>query len=115
MKIYENGGRITLTAWCIAFLAFAVGLHGYDKELRDLDLSDWPCLDRPGGEDLTDQSTGHPPHKVPVTGYALCDDEHNEANDVGETIGWRVTTRVIIVYTSLVLSIPILETLFHNV
>ena len=239
MEVDKNGGGLgRLTAfWCIAFFAFSIGAYAYDMELRDLDLSDWACLDRPGGDDggkkdrlernqmkgrrpidttgmqfpaldwkgflelvrgydqqlggsanrtevttkeqqqdllkfqdrtvsitgwllvaypgpkescncndktihdwhlevfenksdhppdigdptgiicevsprteqtiytsgariknlagyvrlenLTDQSTGHPAHKVRVTGYILWDDEHNGTNDIGETIAWR--------------------------
>lgn len=39
--------------------------------------------------DQTDESTGHPPHKVRITGYVLWDDEHNQEKDVGETIQSR--------------------------
>jgi hypothetical protein len=36
---------------CVIFFAFSVGVYAYDMELRDLDVSDWSCLDRPGGDD----------------------------------------------------------------
>src|SRR5438094_8495681 len=46
------GGFVRLTAfWCITFFAFSIGVYAYDMELRDLDLSDWACLDRLGGDD----------------------------------------------------------------
>ena len=53
MEVDKNGGGLgRLTAfWCIAFFAFSIGAYAYDMELRDLDLSDWACLDRPGGDD----------------------------------------------------------------
>ncbi|MGH8099926.1 MAG: hypothetical protein ACREIW_01415, partial [Chthoniobacterales bacterium] len=36
--------------------------------------------------DNTIQATGHPPHKVRLTGYLLWDDAHNSPQEVGRTI-----------------------------
>lgn len=36
--------------------------------------------------DLTYEPTGHPPRQIRLTGYLLCDDEHNGRADVGPTI-----------------------------
>jgi hypothetical protein len=34
-------------------------------------------------------ATGSKPHKIPVTGFLMWDDEHNKSdNDIGSHIGW---------------------------
>lgn len=50
-------------------------------------LQDLLAFTRQGGRGhIAYTSTGHPAHKVKITGYVLWDDEHNQSDDSGATV-----------------------------